>query len=115
MTTATRKVHAKNGVWVTDGGVEYPAVIVAALAALVEAGPGRSSLDARLFPRLRGSAWAAASIGAGAAGSLLNERFLVEPAEPAQPVQPARTDASEPAPVNSERESILVGFGVEGG
>jgi hypothetical protein len=68
-----------------------------------------------LFPRLRGSAWAAASIGAGAAGSLLNERFLVEPAEPAQPVQPARTDASEPAPVNSERESILVGFGVEGG
>src|SRR5215472_9799592 len=45
MTNAIRHVHAKNGPWVTDGGVELPAVILAALAALADGGPGRVSLD----------------------------------------------------------------------
>src|SRR4051794_15401412 len=44
MTNAIRHVHAKNGPWITDGGVEYPAVIIAALAALAESGPGPLSL-----------------------------------------------------------------------
>ena len=30
MTNAIRHVHRQNGLWVTDGGIEYPAVILAA-------------------------------------------------------------------------------------
>src|SRR4051812_47050357 len=44
MTNAIRHVHGKNGLWVTEGGVEHPAVVVAALAALAESGPGPLSL-----------------------------------------------------------------------
>jgi putative oxidoreductase len=76
MVTAIRKVHARNGVWATGGGFEYNAVLIGALAALVEQGPGRPSLDAALWSRLRGPALAVASIGAGAAGSFLGERML---------------------------------------
>ena len=40
MTNAIRHVHAKNGAWNSNGGVELPATIIAALAALAETGPG---------------------------------------------------------------------------
>lgn len=76
MFTAIRKVHAKNGVWVTGGGFEYNAVLMAALAALAEQGPGRPSVDEALLPRLRGPALALLSLGAGLAGSLLNDRLF---------------------------------------
>src|SRR5699024_3653957 len=45
MTTAIRKVHAQNGVWNTNGGWEYNAVMIASLYALAEDGPGKFSLD----------------------------------------------------------------------
>ncbi len=80
MVTAIRKVHARNGVWVTAGGFEYNAVLIAALAALVEQGPGRPSVDAAALPRLKGPAVAIASIAAGAAGSYLNEQLFSDPA-----------------------------------
>ncbi len=54
MVTAIRKVHAPNGPWVTKGGWEYNAVLIAAVASLVEHGPGSPSVDAKLFPSLRG-------------------------------------------------------------
>ena len=85
MTTAIRKVHAANGVWATGGGYEYNLVIIAALAALVEQGPGRPSVDAALFPRLKGPGLALASLGVGVAGSFFNERVFSEPAPPAPP------------------------------
>jgi putative oxidoreductase len=69
MTNAIRHVHAKNGPWVTDGGVEYPVVILAALAALAEDGPGRFSLDDALGLRLRGPVVTALAMAAGAAGA----------------------------------------------
>ena len=75
MTNAIRHVHAKNGAWVTDGGVEYPVVILAVLAALADDGPGRFSLDEALGIRLRGPVVTALAMGAGAAGaSYLSER-----------------------------------------
>jgi putative oxidoreductase len=75
MTNAIRHVHAKNGAWVTDGGVEYPVVILAVLAALADDGPGRFSLDEALGIRLRGPVVTALAMGAGAAGaSYLAER-----------------------------------------
>src|SRR3982751_6385146 len=40
MVTAIRKVHAPKGPWVTEGGYEYNAVLIAAIFALAESGPG---------------------------------------------------------------------------
>ena len=74
MTTAIRKVHAPNGPWVTKGGWEYNAVLMAALAALAEHGPGSPSVDSAAFPRLHGPAWALASLAGGVAGSFAVER-----------------------------------------
>ena len=71
MVTAVRKVHASNGPWVTSGGWEYNAVIIAAMAAIAENGPGSPSVDGALFPRLKGPVWTALAIGAGVAGSYL--------------------------------------------
>ena len=70
MTNAIRHVHRQNGLWVTDGGVEYPVVILAALAALADSGPGRFSLDDRLGIRLRGPVVTAVAMGAGAVGAV---------------------------------------------
>src|SRR5256714_2871455 len=71
MTNAIRHVHRQNGLWVTDGGIEYPAVILAVLAALADSGPGRFSLDEALGIRLRGPVVTAVAMGAGAAGGVL--------------------------------------------
>jgi putative oxidoreductase len=71
MVTAIRKVHAKNGPWVTEGGFEYNAVLIAAMVAVTESGPGPLSVDEALFPRLKGPALALAALGAGVAGSYL--------------------------------------------
>jgi putative oxidoreductase len=93
MITAIRKVHFKNGPWSTSGGYEYNLVLIAAMAALVEAGPGRPSVDAALFPRLKGARWMLASIAAAAAGSwLATGRFNETAPEPA----PAEATDREP-------------------
>jgi putative oxidoreductase len=68
MVTAIRKVHADKGPWVTGGGYEYNLVLIAALTALAENGPGRPSIDG---DRFHGRFWALASLGAGIAGSYL--------------------------------------------
>jgi putative oxidoreductase len=70
ITNAIRHVHARNGLWVTEGGVEYPVVVPAALAALADSGPGRSSLDEMLGTRLRGPVVTAIAMGVGAAGAV---------------------------------------------
>lgn len=82
MVTAIRKVHGEKGPWVTEGGFEYNAVLAAAAFALADSGPGRLSLDAKLFPRMRGPAWALAQLAAGVAGSyLVTERLSDAPPE----------------------------------
>ena len=70
MTNAIRHVHGPNGLFVTEGGVEYPVVILAALAALSDGGPGRLSLDGVLGIELRGPVVTAVAMGAGAAGAI---------------------------------------------
>jgi putative oxidoreductase len=100
MTTAIRKVHAPNGPWVTKGGWEYNAVLIAALAALAEHGPGSASVDSALFPRLHGPAWALASLAGGVAGSYVAERPpFNEPPEPV--VDPTGRFAREEARVSA--------------
>jgi putative oxidoreductase len=71
MLTAIRKVHAKNGPWVSDGGYEYNAVLITAVVALAELGPGRWSADALLGTEKKGTRWALAALAAGSLGSLL--------------------------------------------
>jgi putative oxidoreductase len=68
MVTAIRKVHASNGPWVAGGGYEYNLVLIAALTALAEHGPGPLSVDG---DRMNGRFWSLASLGAGIAGSYL--------------------------------------------
>ncbi len=46
MITAVRTVHLKNGPWSSNGGYEYNLVLIAALLAIAEHGPGPVSLDA---------------------------------------------------------------------
>ena len=63
------KVHADKGPWVTDGGWEYGAVLLASLMAVAGAGPGRLSLDSVLGMERAGLGWALAATGAGALGA----------------------------------------------
>src|SRR5271167_4640260 len=70
MLTAIRTVHAKNGPWASNGGYEYNVVLIAAVLAIVEVGPGPHSLDAARGHERSGSAWALASLAAGVLGAL---------------------------------------------
>jgi putative oxidoreductase len=70
MTNAIRHVHRQNGLWVSDGGVEYPVVILGALAALADSGPGRFSLDEALGTHRRGPVVTTLAMGAGWAGAV---------------------------------------------
>ena len=100
MTTAIRKVHAANGPWVTQRGWEYNAVLIAALTALAEHGPGSPSVDAAAFPRLRGTGWALASVAAGVAGSYLASSPPFNEPEPIVEPTGRFTRVEEPATVN---------------
>ena len=71
MITAIRKVHLANGPWAANGGWEYNAVLIAALTALAEDGPGDLSLDAATGLERSGAKWGLLSLAAGAAASTL--------------------------------------------
>ena len=96
MVTAIRKVHWKQGPWNTEGGWEFPAMIIAAMAALADRGPGSPSVDATLFPRLHGRTWAIGSLLAATAGSTL----VTSP-----PLNQGDAGAPEQAPVPSDPAS----------
>jgi putative oxidoreductase len=70
MITAIHRVHASKGPWVTNGGYEYNLVLIATVAALVEAGPGCLSLDRARGSERKGVAWALFAVAAGIAGSV---------------------------------------------
>ena len=53
------------------------------MVALAESGPGKPSVDAALFPRLKGTGWALLALAAGAAGSYLVTEYFNEPTPPA--------------------------------
>ncbi|MEP6464190.1 MAG: DoxX family protein [Frankiaceae bacterium] len=69
MTTAIKKVHLPNGPWAANGGWEYNAVLIAAVIALAETGPGNLTLDHAFGTERKGSsaALAALALGVGAA------------------------------------------------
>ena len=103
MLTAINRVHLKNGPWVTNGGYEYNAVLIAAVLALTEVGPGDLSLDHALDKERSGPGWTLAAAAIGAAGAVgahqMAARYPAPPAaSSAQPTTgatvPSTTDAS---------------------
>ncbi|WP_374971201.1 DoxX family protein [Terrabacter sp. BE26] len=87
MLTAIWKVHKPQGVWVTQGGWEYNAVLIASLVALMDAGPGEVSVDAALGHEEWGPGWALGGLALGAAASsaaIALGRRASSPAEAAQ-------------------------------
>jgi putative oxidoreductase len=69
MLVAILKVHAKNGIWVTDGGFEYNATIIAAALSLASAGPGALSIDGLFGKHRSGFRWAVLSLALASAGA----------------------------------------------
>jgi putative oxidoreductase len=101
MTTAIVKVHLKNGPWAANGGWEYNAVLIAAVTALVEAGPGKLSLDYLRGKERTGVVWALASVGLGAGAAALTmasaRRVSAQtPVAVPPPVPPVEDTAGDP-------------------
>ncbi|MGH3413806.1 MAG: DoxX family protein [Marmoricola sp.] len=89
MTTAIRKVHAPNGPWVSGGGWEYNAVLIAVALAFAETGPGEASLDHLFGTEKKGFGYALGAGALGVAGSFLTTELASRAAPPA-PAAPGR-------------------------
>ena len=70
MVTAIVTVHAANGFFNQDGGVEFNLTLIASLFALTAIGPGDVSLDSVLSLGLTGFGWALGALAAGVIGGL---------------------------------------------
>ncbi|MGH2972309.1 MAG: DoxX family protein [Gaiellaceae bacterium] len=83
MTTAILVVHLKKGIWSTNGGFEYPLVMLTAAYAVSALGPGSLSVDAWAgISNWDGIHWAAgnadragAAVGIGVVAGLLTMAF----------------------------------------
>jgi putative oxidoreductase len=73
---ATRATCTGKGPWFTEGGWEYNVVLIAAVFAIAEQGPGDWSLDHALHTERSGPLWATAAVGAGGAGPVLTTPVL---------------------------------------
>ena len=107
MLTAINRVHLKNGPWVSNGGYEYNVVLIAAVLALADVGPGALSLDHVLGSERSGpgAALAAAAIGvAGAVGAHQLANAYPEPPAPPEPPA-ASTDGSADAAATETAEA----------
>lgn len=99
MTTAIRKVHAKNGPWNSNRGWEYNAVIIASLVALVESGPGAPSVDVARGRARSGPGWALGALIAGVTASTA----LIEVGRRNAPGAPEMTDPPSDPPRRPDR------------
>ena len=93
MLTAINRVHLKNGPWVTNQGYEYNLVLIAAVIALAETGPGSPSIDSAIGAKWHGPAWAFRALVAGILGAI-GAHIIAESAP-----------APEPAPDEAAAES----------
>jgi putative oxidoreductase len=71
MIVAIYAVHLPNGMWNTNGGIEFPLMNIAAAAALAFIGPGRASVDHLLGWELRGLGWGLIAVGLGFVAAFL--------------------------------------------
>jgi putative oxidoreductase len=95
MTTAIQRVHARNGVWSTDGGYEYNLVLLAAVAAVTE--------------RESGPSWALAQLLAGAAGSVAMSELAKRQAAESEPSRGEDEPAWSPSDFDRERAALAGG------
>jgi putative oxidoreductase len=98
MLTAINRVHLKAGPWVTNGGYEYNLVLIAAVLAVAETGPGSLSVDHALGIEKEGPGWALAALASGVVGAV-GAHLLAEahPASPPPPPEPEAAEAGEAA------------------
>ncbi len=110
MLTAIHRVHLKNGPWLTNGGYEYNLVLIAAVLALAEVGPGELSLDHALGQERSGPGWALIALALGVAGSV-GAHIAAEstPAPPAPPETPSPVEASTNSDASAPTESQEAG------
>jgi putative oxidoreductase len=71
MATASITVHAPNGIWNPNGGVEFPVTNIAIAQALAFVGPGAWSLDAALGLDLHGIWFGLGALALGGVAALL--------------------------------------------
>jgi putative oxidoreductase len=102
MLTAIHRVHLKNGPWVTNGGYEYNAVLIAAVLALTEVGPGELSLDHALGNERSGLGWTLIAAAIGAAGAVGAHQLAA--AHPVPEASPSNA-ASATAPATGETDA----------
>jgi len=109
MITAIRKVHAPNGPWAAKGGYEYNLVLLAAVFAITDVGPGEWSLDEKLGIRRAGPGWAIAQLAAGAIGSsailAFAQRQSATPPSPSASQPPSADATSNGAAAAGEEEA----------
>jgi putative oxidoreductase len=105
MLTAINRVHLKNGPFVSDGGYEYNLVLIAAVLALVETGPGSPSIDDARGSQKHGPKWALFSLLAGIAGAV--GAHLAAGSAPAPEPEPASAPEADhnPAPAATVPEA----------
>jgi len=65
MAVAMKKVHLKNGLWLSKGGYEYNLMLIAAAFALAGEGPGLLSIDGLIRKQRSGPMWAIAQLALG--------------------------------------------------
>src|SRR6201996_2477136 len=93
MLTAINRVHLKNGPWVSDQGYEYNLVLIAAVLALAETGPGSPSIDDARGSTMHGPGWSLVALLLGALGAV--GAHVIAEASPAPAPEPEQT---APAP-----------------
>lgn len=100
MLTAINRAHLSKGPWVTDGGYEYPVVLIGAVLALAETGPGSPSIDSARGSQAHGSKWAAIALLLGVIGAAGAHAVAqaAPAAEPAADASPASAPAGAPIP-----------------
>jgi putative oxidoreductase len=84
MVTAVRKVHLAKGPWVTEGGYEYNAVLIAAAAALAS-GPGGPSVDQLFGKKSWGAGGTVFALVAGVVASFVAVELGKRATPPTEP------------------------------
>jgi putative oxidoreductase len=93
MVAAIITVHLPKGIWNSEGGYEYPLVIIATAFVLAGVGPGQWSLDGALGIELASTGWALGALGVGVIaglGAVFSGRSSASRGGRATPPQPAR-------------------------
>src|SRR3954452_7031591 len=70
MSVAIATVHFSKGIWSTEGGYEYNAVLMAVAFAVTAVGPGNWSLDHQFGFDIQGAGWAIGALVVGVIGGL---------------------------------------------